>query len=126
MLFLQVNVPCWSICAFSALEWATNAEKLAFVVSLNCFRDGMEYLCCIISFYTTEDQFFQNTHPGLSIIVGVVASNTHPFLVAESPFLVMRPHGLYVLRVVSISLNLRRFQKLLVPLLYLLFVFCIH
>ena len=121
-----MNVPCWWICAFTALEWATNAEKLPFVASLNCFRNEMEHLCCITSSHTTEDQFFQTTHPGLSIIVDVVASNKHPFLVAESPFLVVRPHGLYVLRGVRISLNLRRFQELLVPLLYLLFIFCIH
>ena len=36
-----------------------NAEKLAFVVSLNCCRDEVEHLCYIISFYATEDQFFK-------------------------------------------------------------------
>ena len=87
-----------------------NAEKLAFVVLLNCFRDEMEHFYYIISFYATEDQFFLKTHPGLSIYCWyMVAFNKHSFLVAESPFLVMKPHGLYVLREMKISLNLRRF-----------------
>ena len=33
-----------------------NAEKLAFVLSLNYCR---QLLCYIISFYATEDQFFK-------------------------------------------------------------------
>ena len=80
----------------------------------------------IWSFDATEDQLFQNMHPGLSVIAGVVASDKHPFLIAKSLFLATRPHGLHLFREVRISLNLRWFLELFVLFLYLLSGFCIH